>query len=486
MEETQRIYGERADLTLAGTKEAALRGADALVIMTEWKVFRAPDFDADPREAGGAGDLRRPQPVRPGPDGAQRLFLLRDRPRPVGGVGRGGRRAGGGVLRGLREAASVSRSEPDRRTAAVRPICPSTNRSAPARPSRRRRAFGTTQARCRASRAGAARLESDGFAGLPSAFACAPADGPGRRPSPARPKRPFRHRRRSRSGCRHVSRQSAVSRSSSARSRKPLIRKHRTTGAAGFPPPEFALSRGAEIGKEQPLRILVTGAAGFIGFHVARALLARGDAVTGFDVVNDYYDPALKEARLAELDAAAAASGGDWAFLRADLADEAAVAEVFAARGPFDRVIHLAAQAGVRYSLENPVAYVRSNVLGFTHVIEACRRTGGRPAHLRLDLERLRRQRHDAVHREPGRRPSAAVLRRDQARQRADGARLQPSLPAADHRPALLHRLRPLGPARHGADAVRRRHPRRAGRSSSTTPDGTAATSPTSTTSSRG
>ena len=97
--------------------------------------------------------------------------------------------------------------------------------------------------------------------------------------------------------------------------------------------------------------------------------------MTGFDVVNDYYDPALKEARLAELDAAAAAAGGDWAFLRADLADEAAVAEAFATRGPFDRVIHLAAQAGVRYSLENPVAYVRSNVLGFTHVLEACRRT---------------------------------------------------------------------------------------------------------------
>ena len=80
--------------------------------------------------------------------------------------------------------------------------------------------------------------------------------------------------------------------------------------------------------------------------------------MTGFDVVNDYYDPALKEARLAELDAAAAATGADWAFLRADLADRAAVDAAFAERGPFDRVIHLAAQAGVRYSLENPVAYV--------------------------------------------------------------------------------------------------------------------------------
>jgi UDP-glucuronate 4-epimerase len=121
------------------------------------------------------------------------------------------------------------------------------------------------------------------------------------------------------------------------------------------------------------VRILVTGAAGFIGFHVVRALLARGDAVTGFDNVNDYYDVALKEARLAEIDR----MGGDWRFLRADLADRTAVDAAFAEGvdgKPFDRVIHLAAQAGVRYSLENPLAYVESNVLGFTNVLEACRR----------------------------------------------------------------------------------------------------------------
>jgi UDP-glucuronate 4-epimerase len=116
------------------------------------------------------------------------------------------------------------------------------------------------------------------------------------------------------------------------------------------------------------LRILVTGAAGFIGFHVARMLLARGDSVVGFDNVNDYYDPALKEARLAEL----AAVGGDWRFLRADLADREAVAAAFAGPG-YDRVIHLAAQAGVRYSLENPMAYVESNLTGFTTILEACR-----------------------------------------------------------------------------------------------------------------
>jgi UDP-glucuronate 4-epimerase len=120
------------------------------------------------------------------------------------------------------------------------------------------------------------------------------------------------------------------------------------------------------------VRILVTGAAGFIGFHVAGALMRRGDEVTGFDDVNDYYDVALKEARLAELARIAAATGAGWRFLRADLADGAAVAAAFA-EAPFDRVIHLAAQAGVRYSLENPMAYVSSNLVGFTHLLEACR-----------------------------------------------------------------------------------------------------------------
>jgi len=124
------------------------------------------------------------------------------------------------------------------------------------------------------------------------------------------------------------------------------------------------------------LRVLVTGAAGFIGYSVARALLARGDAVVGFDCVNDYYDPGLKEARLAALDAAAAETGADWRFRRADLADGEAVEAAFTEDGPFDRVIHLAAQAGVRYSLENPLAYVSSNLTGFTHILEACRRAG--------------------------------------------------------------------------------------------------------------
>jgi UDP-glucuronate 4-epimerase len=117
---------------------------------------------------------------------------------------------------------------------------------------------------------------------------------------------------------------------------------------------------------------LVTGAAGFIGFHTARRLIERGDEVVGFDVVNDYYDPALKEARLGVLEETARRVNGTWRFLRADLADETAVRACFAEHG-FDRVIHLAAQAGVRHSLTHPHDYVRSNIVAFTNVLEACR-----------------------------------------------------------------------------------------------------------------
>lgn len=123
------------------------------------------------------------------------------------------------------------------------------------------------------------------------------------------------------------------------------------------------------------MKILVTGNAGFIGFHVARRLIERGDSVVGFDVVNDYYDPALKEARLAELDEISRRQGADYRFVRANLADRDAVEAAFR-EGGFDRVIHLAAQAGVRYSLENPQSYVQSNLVGFTNILEASRHHG--------------------------------------------------------------------------------------------------------------
>jgi UDP-glucuronate 4-epimerase len=120
------------------------------------------------------------------------------------------------------------------------------------------------------------------------------------------------------------------------------------------------------------LKVLVTGHAGFIGFHVARCLLQRGDQVVGFDVVNDYYDPVLKEERLKLLQNVADKDKTEYVSIREDLADQKAVEACFA-HHQFDRVIHLAAQAGVRYSLENPHSYVQSNLVAFTNVLEACR-----------------------------------------------------------------------------------------------------------------
>jgi UDP-glucuronate 4-epimerase len=118
------------------------------------------------------------------------------------------------------------------------------------------------------------------------------------------------------------------------------------------------------------MTVLVTGAAGFIGAAVAERLLQRGDLVVGLDNLNGYYDPALKQARLERLQ-----RHKRFRFHRLDLENGAAIAQLFAAQRP-DRVVHLAAQAGVRYSLENPLAYVNSNVVGFLSILEGCRHHG--------------------------------------------------------------------------------------------------------------
>lgn len=119
-------------------------------------------------------------------------------------------------------------------------------------------------------------------------------------------------------------------------------------------------------------KILVTGAAGFIGYHTSERLLSRGDEVVGLDNVNDYYDPTLKEARLARL-----AVHAGFRLHRLELADREGVERVFREER-FDQVIHLAAQAGVRYSLTNPHTYIDSNLVGFLHILEGCRQHGVR------------------------------------------------------------------------------------------------------------
>ena len=120
------------------------------------------------------------------------------------------------------------------------------------------------------------------------------------------------------------------------------------------------------------MTVLVTGAAGFIGFHLSKRLLERGTAVLGFDNVNPYYDPSLKRARLAQLQACAERTGSRFELVEADLENRAAVEATFASHA-FEGVVNLAAQAGVRYSIDNPAAYIQANLVGFGHILEGCR-----------------------------------------------------------------------------------------------------------------
>ena len=120
------------------------------------------------------------------------------------------------------------------------------------------------------------------------------------------------------------------------------------------------------------MSILVTGGAGFIGFHLIRELLKSGQSVVSIDNLNDYYDPALKLARLDQLDQLATECDANYCFEKLDFSDRSAVKALFA-REHFNTVVHLGAQAGVRYSIENPEAYIDSNLTGFANILEGCR-----------------------------------------------------------------------------------------------------------------
>jgi UDP-glucuronate 4-epimerase len=135
---------------------------------------------------------------------------------------------------------------------------------------------------------------------------------------------------------------------------------------------DFARDSAARAGYKAGMTVLITGAAGFIGSHVAGALLDRGEPVLGVDNINDYYDPKLKEARLERL-----GRRQGFRFEKADIATPGAIRALLDADRSIDRVVHLAAQAGVRYSLTNPEAYIQANVIGHFNIIEACRQRSG-------------------------------------------------------------------------------------------------------------
>jgi UDP-glucuronate 4-epimerase len=162
----------------------------------------------------------------------------------------------------------------------------------------------------------------------------------------------------------------------------------------------------------------VTGAAGFIGMHVAKALLDAGAQVTGIDNFDPYYDVRLKEARVGTL-----AAEAEFTFARMDLADANATARLFG-DGNFDSVVHLAAQPGVRYSLVNPAAYVRNNLVAFGHILEGCRHAHVSHLALRVVIVGLRRESNVAFFGGSAGRSSSQPVRRHEEGERADGAHL--------------------------------------------------------------
>ena len=194
------------------------------------------------------------------------------------------------------------------------------------------------------------------------------------------------------------------------------------------------------------MTVLVTGVAGFIGSSTARALLARGDRVVGIDNINDYYDPSLKRARLERL---SADFGDRFQFKQIDFANSAALDEL-GGSSDFDRIVHLGAQAGVRYSLENPQAYVQSNLVGHCNMLELARHR--RSSHFVYASsssvyggnKSLPFRVEDRVDH-----PLSLYAASKKADELMSGGLCKP-VPAAVDGIALLHRLRAMGQAGHG------------------------------------
>ena len=200
------------------------------------------------------------------------------------------------------------------------------------------------------------------------------------------------------------------------------------------------------------MNVLITGVAGFLGAALARALLDRGNHVTGIDNLNNYYDVELKKARLNTLK-----EGNGVSFLKLDVSRRDDIANLFA-NASFDLVLHLAAQAGVRHSIENPTAYIDANLVGFGNILEGCRQHDVPQAGVCLLEFGVRRQYETAV---CGERPSGSSsfsLCCNKKSERIDGARLFESLWVASHGSSFFYGLWTLGPARYGAFYIHAEH----------------------------
>ncbi|KAL0428186.1 UNVERIFIED_CONTAM: UDP-glucuronate 4-epimerase 1 [Sesamum latifolium] len=207
---------------------------------------------------------------------------------------------------------------------------------------------------------------------------------------------------------------------------------------------EKQVRSSAQIHRQNGFSVLVTGAAGFVGTHVSLALKKRGDGVVGLDNFNNYYDLALKRARRNLL------SSHNIFIVEGDVNDARMLAKLFEIVA-FTHVMHLAAQAGVRYAMENPHSYVHSNIAGLVTLLEACKKRRPATRYCLGQLQfRLRVEREDTLLRIGSNRPTRFSVRRNEESRGRNYPFLQPHLRVVNNRVAVLHCIRPMGQTRHG------------------------------------